>query len=164
MSSHSQASDAPTYQQTRVIVGGAASGGRVALVETRLRRGQELPRHRHHWEDELVVVVAGRLAVWIDGDWAEVVAGGTVFLPRGSEHALLAVSDEVRLLITFAPAGFEDVYQELAKIDGDADLGRLVAVAARYGVEVTGPPPDQPQTPPDGPTEVDAYHSARGDR
>jgi quercetin dioxygenase-like cupin family protein len=141
MPRQSPPSDGALLQQTNVLVGGAASGGRIALVETPLQRGQELPRHRHHWEDELVFVVSGRLDVWLDGDWIEAGAGRTVFLPRGSDHALVAATDEARLLITFAPAGFEGFYQELAAGDASTDLGRLIVLAAHYGVEVTGPPP-----------------------
>ena len=57
-------------------------------------------------------------------------------------------SDEARLLIFLLPAGLEGCYRELGQLAGEPDGGpgkgsdrveRLVATAARYGVEITGP-------------------------
>ena len=88
MTRHRPPSDGASPPRTPILVAGAASGGRLALVAQSLAPGHELPRHRHHWEDELVVVVSGTLAAWIDGARVETGAGGAIFLPRGSEHAL----------------------------------------------------------------------------
>ena len=67
-------------------------------------------------------------------------AGTCVALPAGREHA----SAETKLLVLAAPAGLEGLYRELGglNLSGTTDVKRLVAVAARYGVEVTGPPLD----------------------
>jgi hypothetical protein len=66
-------------------------------------------------------------------------AGAAIFIPRGSEHGFAILSDEARLLTAFTPAGFEGFFRETADATPD-DLGRLIATAARYGAEVTGPP------------------------
>lgn len=147
MTGHRPPRDGNSPPPATILVEGAVSGGRLALVELTPAPGQDLPRHRHHWEDELVVVAAGTLAAWIDGAWVEVGAGGTIFLPRGSEHAHVAMTEQTRLLIAFTPAGFEGFYRELAAgQDDDADLAHLIGLAARFGVEITGPHP----TPPSG--------------
>ena len=58
----------------RVLVDGEATGGRLALLETRERRGAGPPRHVHMREDELVYVLAGRLTVEVGGERRQAVA------------------------------------------------------------------------------------------
>ena len=117
--------------------------GRVAILERVERRGAEPPFHLHSREDEIVYVLEGALTYYVDEDTHHASAGTCVFLPRGCEHTFSVESDEARLLVMVVPAGLEDFYDEL---DGDVigaatDIERLVTVAARYGVEITGPPP-----------------------
>ena len=117
--------------------------GRVAILERVERRGAEPPMHLHNREDEIVYVLAGKLTYYMDKEARTATAGTWVFLPRGMEHTFTVESDEARLLVMVAPAGLEGFYQELDGdgIDGEGDLERLVTVAARYGVEIIGPPP-----------------------
>jgi quercetin dioxygenase-like cupin family protein len=141
MSNRGPTSVGGSHQQPTVLVDGGQSEGRIALVEAVLERGRELPRHRHHWEDEAVYVVAGALVVWLDGAWFDLRSGDDIFLPRGSDHTLVATTDEARLLVVFATAGFEGLCRDLAAEGAQADLERLIAVAARYGVEIAGSSP-----------------------
>jgi hypothetical protein len=74
-------------------------------------------------------------------------AGGAILLPRGAEHAVVAVTPEARVLTILTPAGFEGFHREWAATAAGAaspSLERLVALAARYGCEITGPPPTPP--------------------
>ncbi len=130
----------------RLLLTGAETRGRLVLVETRERRGDGPPRHRHHWEDEVVYVLAGEVAFELDGERLVRPAGTWVVLPAGREHAYVVASDEAKLLVLAAPAGLEGLYRELGGLNASAgtDVERLVAVAARYGVEITGPPLDNP--------------------
>ena len=125
-------------RQATVLVGGAETGGRLAIVEEVIGRGAELPRHLHHWEDEALYVLDGELAICLGGDWCRVPAGGVILLPRGVEHAVAVVGAAARVLTVLTPAGFEGFYRELAS--AAPDLDRLVATAARYGCEITGLP------------------------
>lgn len=127
-----------------VHVGGEESGGRLAVVETSVSPQLALPRHCHHWEDEVVYVLTGEIACWRGDAWRSYGAGQSVFVPRGTEHTVVALSDEARLLVTLTPAGFEGFYRELAGAGGPLPLDRLVALAARYGCEITGPCPGLP--------------------
>ena len=132
----------------RVPVAGEATGGRFALVETRARRGEGPPRHVHTREDEVVYVLEGRLTVYAGEEPLDAPAGSCVLLPRGGEHTYRVESEEARLLVLLLPAGLEGCYRELGQLmvgpDGGPGAGsdrveRLVATAARYGVEITGP-------------------------
>jgi mannose-6-phosphate isomerase-like protein (cupin superfamily) len=55
--------------------------------------------HQHEREDELFLVVAGRLRMQLrDGD-REVGAGEFIVVPKGTEHCPLALTDEVHVLL-----------------------------------------------------------------
>jgi quercetin dioxygenase-like cupin family protein len=125
--------------RARVLVTGEETGGRVALIALDERRGGGPPRHLHHWEDEIVYVLAGEVTFHRGEERLPGTAGTTVLLPRGCEHAWRVESEAARLLVTVAPAGLEASYEELDW--GATPLEVLVAVAARYGIEITGPPP-----------------------
>ena len=124
-----------------VLITGEETGGRFALIQTVEVRGGEPPRHRHEREDEILHVLDGALRVWIAGAWVEAPAGTTVVLPRGVEHGFVVTAGRTRLLTAVSPAGFEGFYREAAGRPNPIDLDRLVATAARYGCEITGPSP-----------------------
>ena len=115
------------------------------MLERVERQGEEPPLHLHHREDEIVYVLEGELIYYVDEETHPATAGMCVFLPRGCEHTFSVESGEARLLVMVVPAGLEGFYEKLeGKGTGaDADIERLVTVAARYEVEITGPCPDE---------------------
>ena len=130
----------------RVLVAGGDTGGRFAAVELGTGPGAEPPLHRHTREDELVYVLEGEVVFHLDGARVPCGPQGRLFLPRGREHTLAVASGGARLLVLLIPAGLEGYFREMAGPGGAApgaapDFERLVTVAARYGVEITGPPP-----------------------
>jgi quercetin dioxygenase-like cupin family protein len=131
-----------------VLVAGDRTAGRFALVETVERGGVAHPLHVHSREDETVYLLEGQVRFYLDGAWIERGAGETLVLPRGHEHAHAVMSDAARLLVLLAPAGLEGYYRELGEPAGASayqDAERLVVVAARYGIDITGPAPLDPK-------------------
>ncbi len=126
-----------------VLVGGTETGGRLAIVALTMARGAEPPRHRHHWEDEALYVLDGELAVCLDEEWRRVPSGAAILLPRGVEHGVAVVGARARVLAVLTPAGFEGFYRDTSGVP--PDLERLVATAARYGCEITGPAATPPE-------------------
>ncbi len=125
-----------------LLVTAEQTGGRYALLEMVLRRGEEPPLHSHTREDELVYVLQGEVTFYLGGKRLEREAGECVLLQRGCEHTYCIESEEARLLVLLMPAGLEGYYQELGECsDADRYIERLIAVSARYGVEITGPGP-----------------------
>ena len=135
-----EADDRPLRRAT-TLVRGDATGGRLAVVELHEAPGQEPPRHLHANEDEIIYVLEGDLTVWVGEDARRATAGSCLVLPRGTEHGYAVESTAARLLVVLAPAGLEAFFGEVDAAAGGAGLERLIAVAARYGVAITGPAP-----------------------
>src|SRR6266581_3139399 len=55
--------------------------------------------HQHEREDELFLVVAGRLRMQLRAGDREVGPGELIVVPKGTEHCPLALTDEVHVLL-----------------------------------------------------------------
>jgi quercetin dioxygenase-like cupin family protein len=148
-----QTADTPEpakFSSTRVLMSGTDTEGRFALIQMVVRREHEPPCHLHTREDEVVYVVEGTVVVSIDGVGTEYTAGEAVLLPRGQAHGYLVRTDEARLLVLAVPAGIEGFYTDLEAAQLDVRyVERLIALAARHGVEITGPPIRETSSPSD---------------
>ncbi len=111
---------------------GDQSGGDWAVVEWRVRAGDEPPRHTHTREDETLYVVEGAITAYVGGEKIEVKAGSYAALPKNVPHGFTVRSEQARLLITLEPAGAE--YFIVPRDDSDADpakFGLIVHAAAQ---------------------------------
>ena len=129
---------------------GEATGGRVAVTENWAPRGHGSPLHVHHNEDEWFYVLSGELTFWVGGQVVPASAGSFLYGPRDVPHTFTVSSDEARFLLVIEPAGFESFLLELsepaqaltlppASVEPPA-LETMMAAAARYGLEILGPP------------------------
>jgi quercetin dioxygenase-like cupin family protein len=110
-------------------ISGEQSGGDWAVIEWRLRAGDEPPIHIHTREDETLYVLEGAITAFVGDEQIEVEAGSYAALPKDVPHGLIVRGEEVRLLLTFAPAGTE--YLLVPRDENDAD-------PARFGVILQG--------------------------
>lgn len=130
---------------------GAETGGRFAQVETIDPRGTATPMHVHHNEEESFFVLEGELTIFVGDERLEISAGEFALVPRGVPHAYIVRSEVARMLVTFSPPGFDEVFVDLAV---PAAAGseppvesvlpspdEMVRAFAPYGCEITGPPP-----------------------
>jgi len=137
-----------------ILAAGDRTGERLAVVEHEARRGWSPPWHRQPDEDETFYVLAGELSFWAGNPDEPVGRAGTgtlAFLPRGIPHSFRVESETARWLTISTPAGHERFYQAAGEPmsdryvipdqDAGPDLERLRQAAARYGVELLGPPP-----------------------
>jgi quercetin dioxygenase-like cupin family protein len=111
---------------------GEQAGGDWAVVEWRLRAGDEPPIHTHTREDETLYVLDGSITAFVGDKRIEVEAGSYAALPKDVPHGLRVRGDEARLLVTLEPAGAE--YLLVPRDDGDAD-------PERFGIVLHGPAP-----------------------
>ena len=61
-----------------------------------------------HREDEVYVVLAGRAVLDLDGTRSPLGAGSVVYVPRGVAHHFEEVSEDLRVLVVFAPPPASD--------------------------------------------------------
>jgi mannose-6-phosphate isomerase-like protein (cupin superfamily) len=122
---------------------GADTGGAWALVELHAT-GANPPLHLHEREDEAFYVLDGSARVWIGDAEFEAEAGSFVLLPRGVPHTYARLpGSDLKLLAMIVPAGFEQMFDEIALMpeEEQQDPSALGGIAARYGVQTLGPPP-----------------------
>jgi quercetin dioxygenase-like cupin family protein len=110
-------------------IAGEESGGDWAVVEWRVRAGDDPPIHTHTREDETIYVLDGAITAFVGDERIEVEAGSYAALPKDVPHGLTVRGDEARLLVTLAPAGAE--YFLVPRDENDAD-------PARFGLIVQG--------------------------
>jgi quercetin dioxygenase-like cupin family protein len=102
---------------------GEQSGGDWAVVEWRLRAGDEPPIHTHTREDEAIYVIEGAITAYVGEEKIDVEAGSYGALPKNVPHGLTVRGEEARLLVTLEPAGAE--YFFVPRDDSDADPARF---------------------------------------
>jgi quercetin dioxygenase-like cupin family protein len=118
----------PGGVRTELHLTGADTGGAFCLLLDEAPVGWALPPHRHRSEAETIHVLAGELAVEVEGRGEQIVpAGQTAHVPCGLVHATRNVGEQaLRRLVLFSPAGLERFFLEA----GAPDMAHLDARAA----------------------------------
>jgi quercetin dioxygenase-like cupin family protein len=98
---------------------GEQSGEDWAVVENRVRAGDEPPFHTHTREDETVYVVEGAITAYVGDQQFEVEAGSYAALPTNVPHGFTVRGEEVRLIQTLHPAGAEYFFVPRDESDSD---------------------------------------------
>jgi quercetin dioxygenase-like cupin family protein len=133
---------------------GEQTGGRFALWEGVLPRGTAPPLHSHP-QDETFYVLEGRVAVWVgedEGPAGRCEEGAAIFVPEGTPHSFLVLSDTARMLFLSTPAGIEEFVHALSEPaawpwlqpppeEPRVPLERLEAVEREHAVVRFGPAP-----------------------
>ena len=107
------------------------------------------PYHTHHREDEAFYVLEGELAFVCGGKWLNAGPGTFVFGPREIAHGFKVIgSGTARMLLMCAPGGFEgfvlDQATPIEEPPSPPDMAKLMTLAAKYGIEIHGPLPEEP--------------------
>jgi quercetin dioxygenase-like cupin family protein len=124
---------------------GAETAGAFSLWESVLPPGTGAPPHTHTREDEAFYVLGGELLIELEGEPAprRIAPGGFFFGARGQRHAVRNAGDQpARVLVLSVPScGLDEMFAELAAATaaGQRDHGKLVAIAAKYGVAIEPP-------------------------
>jgi len=153
---HVSSADAPAVYflglPTVVRATGGTTSGAFGLVEHSIMPvGFASPYHTHQREDEAFYVLEGRMAFVCGDEWIVGGPGTYVFGPRGIAHGFTVVGEApARMLILCSPGGFEQFVLELSEpAPAPPDMGKLMAVAAKYQIDIHGPLPartDEPGT------------------
>ena len=135
---------------------GKETGGQYTLVEVVEPQGVDVPLHVHHNEDEAFYILEGEMTFYVGEETIKAGPGSFLFGPKDVPHAYTVDSGPERLLFLLAPAGFEGLIRETSEParsltlppqpeapPDEAEMEQLMAIAARYGNEIVGPPPNQ---------------------
>jgi quercetin dioxygenase-like cupin family protein len=129
-----------------LLVTGEESHGAVTVLSGTVHAGGP-PLHVHDAEDEVVVVLEGRLDYQVGADRGVVDAGGVLWFPRQVPHAVANLSDEPCRFVTVAtPSGIEDFfraqrdYLRSLPVGAPPDPMALGGVAGAETRRVVGPP------------------------
>jgi quercetin dioxygenase-like cupin family protein len=127
----------PDGSRNRFMVEAGESGGGFALVEQLLApRRLAAPLHRHSREDEYGYVLEGRVGAIVGDEEVIAEAGSLLLKPRDQWHTFWNAGEApARILGIFSPGGFEQMFREIAALDGEPTPDALAEVGSRYGVE-----------------------------
>jgi mannose-6-phosphate isomerase-like protein (cupin superfamily) len=137
---------------TVVRATGRTTNGAFGLIEQlSMPPGFASPYHVHHREDEAFYVLEGEVAFVCGGTWMTAGPGTYVFGPRNIPHGFeVQGTVPARMLLLCAPAGFEQFVLDLSEPEpapgvapAPPDITKLVAAAAKYGVDILGPLPER---------------------
>lgn len=109
--------------------------GRFALLQGGLVPRMLIPPHVHEREDEMTIVVSGRLGARVGDQEYELGSGGVLLKPRGIPHALWNPTDEPQVLLEYiTPGAYVAFFEEVAARGGfGASRADVDAIAAKYG-------------------------------
>src|SRR5919107_4379031 len=133
---------------------GEQTDGRSSLLEILAPEGYGSGLHVHHREDEGFWILEGELTFYVGDQITKAQPGSFLFGPKDVPHAFTVDSGPARLLFILSPAGFEDLIREMGEPareltippqpeepPDEAEMERMMAIAAKYGGEILGPPP-----------------------
>jgi len=131
------------------------TGGQYTLVEILAPEGPGV-LHVHHAEDEGFYILEGELTFYVGEQTIKARPGSFLFGPKDVPHAFSVDKGPARLLFILSPAGLEGVIREMGEPakelsipppseeePDETEMGRLMAIAAKYGAEMLGPPPSR---------------------
>lgn len=150
------ANEGPSYRIVADFVTFKATaeqtGGAYGLFEGLSLPGMGTPPHYERYEDESFYVLEGTFTFLIGGEQRVLRPGDYAFIPRGTVHAFTNTGDTpARLLCLLTPGGIhEQFFAEAGEpIDdianapapsGPPNISQLVAISAKYGIEILPPP------------------------
>jgi quercetin dioxygenase-like cupin family protein len=123
------------------------TNGAFGLVENTMPPGFASPYHTHQLEDEAFYVLEGDMAFVCGGKWILARPGTYIFGPRNVPHGFKVVGEApARLLLLCTPGGFEQFVVDMSEpAPAPPDMAKLMAVAAKYKIDIHGPLPEEPE-------------------
>lgn len=123
-----------------VMISGSQSAGMIAVMTEQTPPGGGPPVHYHTREDEIFLVLEGKISYFANDKWTGVSPGGVVYIPKGAVHTYRNVGDTPsRHWIITQPSGFEKFFaaaaEEFGK-PGGPDIQKIIEIHHDYGIEL----------------------------
>jgi quercetin dioxygenase-like cupin family protein len=125
------------------------TGGAYSMVEETSPPQGGPPPHIHHNVDEALYVLEGEVEFMAGEQTIRASAGAAVYNPRGTLHTFRNVgTSPSRILALLSPGGFEKFFLEAGEParegssppEGEPDIGRIVQIGQKHGLEIPPPP------------------------
>ena len=134
----------------RFLATGEDTNGKYALLEAIVPPGGGPPLHVHSREEEGFYILDGEITFTINGEKIVAMAGTFANMPVGTPHSFKNESGQpAKMLISVAPAGLEQMFFEVGVPLAEGattalpptkdEIGKLLAVAPKYGIEIKVP-------------------------
>jgi mannose-6-phosphate isomerase-like protein (cupin superfamily) len=94
-----------------VAVEGADTGGRAVVLTAAMPPGLRVDAHVHYTEEQINVVISGRVHFRVGTETCDLGPGGILLMPRGVEHELWNEGPEFAELVEiYTPPGMEQKF------------------------------------------------------
>jgi quercetin dioxygenase-like cupin family protein len=126
-----------------IKVAGADNDGTLAMFVEDVPSKAGVPMHVHKGATETLFVLRGRYKISVAGKVSELSEGDGVYLPADVPHAYTNIGDhEGRLLFTIHPSGLDNFFEKISQsgLDPATQLPEINRIAAKYQLEIVGPP------------------------
>lgn len=134
----------------RLLVTGADTEGRYAMMEATVAPGSGPPLHVHTREEEGFYILEGEITFYTETEAIRAKPGDSVNMPPGLRHRFRNDSDQTaRMLIVVTPSGLEEMFAEAGKVlaDGETvappitpeEIARIMQIAPQYGITIFPP-------------------------
>lgn len=133
-----------------VKLAGEDTGRAYSMVEETSPPQGGPPPHIQHNGDEALYVLEGEVEVLVGDRTTRAIAGSLAYyVTRGTLHTFKNIgTSPSRVLAIFSPGGFERFFLEAGEPasegssppEGEPDVGRIVEIGQKYGLEIPPPP------------------------
>jgi quercetin dioxygenase-like cupin family protein len=135
----------------KILVSASDGNDDLCVVEHRMPRGESPPLHVHRNEDEVFVLLEGRMRLQLDGCTVQLEKGQATLAPKGLPHSFVVESDEARVLTITKGHDFETMLREMSRPAAGAGLpprkaptpemvAALTDTCRRHNIDMIGPP------------------------
>ena len=124
-------------------IDGDDTAGALSVVEHPFDVGAIVRPHIHTREDEISIVLEGRIGFRSEDQEVVLGPGGYIIKPRNQVHAMWNAGDvPARMIEIISPAGFEGFFRGFADLNdaGPIDLAKVQALAVEHGLPYADPP------------------------
>ncbi|MEF2279633.1 quercetin 2,3-dioxygenase [Deinococcus sp. YIM 134068] len=97
-------------QTTRILVGGAQSGGALAVVMVLGPKDKPIPFHSHREARDTFLVTRGQMQLWADGESHVLNPGDFAYVAPGSPHAYGFLGQRTEMVGAITPGGWEEFF------------------------------------------------------
>lgn len=133
-----------------LLLDGEATSQAYVVMESTVPPGGGPPRHVHHREDELFLVLEGEVTFFIGDTTVTHTKGESIVAPKGVPHRFKNTgAAEATMLITAMPAGIEKFFEAAGHPLPDrtsppvpptrADIEHMIAIAPTFGIDILIP-------------------------